>query len=294
MDRGRELSDEQWAVIGPLMPKVSGRSRPWRDHRQVVEGIVHRYRTGVAWCDLPERFGPWQTAWKRHARFSRDGTWDKILTALQARADANGGIDWQVSVDSTINRAHQHAATLPRTQGALANHKNPERREPADHALGRSRGGLSTKIHAAVDGNGRPLAVLVGPGQGGDAPMCLPLLNSIRVPRAGAGRLRTTPDAVLGDRAYSSRAIRTELRRRGIIAVIPEPRDQQSHRRRRGSLGGRPVTYDPVTYRGRNTVERFFNRIKQWRALATRYDKHAVIFRGAVIVAAILIWVPAP
>ncbi len=117
VDRGRELSGEQWAVIGPLMPKVSDRSRPWRDHRQVVEGIVHWYRTGVGWRDLPERFGPWQTVWKRHARFSRDGTWDTILTALQARADASGGIDWQVSVDSTINRAHQHAATLPRTTG---------------------------------------------------------------------------------------------------------------------------------------------------------------------------------
>ncbi|MCR1981361.1 transposase [Cellulosimicrobium cellulans] len=107
------------------------------------------------------------------------------------------------------------------------------------------------------------------------------------------GRPRTTPDAVMGDRAYSSRAIRAELRRRGIVAVTPEPRDQQAHRRRRGSRSGRPVEYDPATYKGRNAVERFFNRIKRWRALATRYDKHTVIFRGAVIVAAILIWVPA-
>jgi transposase len=104
------LSDEQWAVIGPLMPRVLGRSRPWRDHRQVVEGIVYRYRTGVAWRDLPARFGPWQTVWKRHARFSRDRTWDRILTTSQARADARGDVDWQVSVDSTVNRAHQHAA----------------------------------------------------------------------------------------------------------------------------------------------------------------------------------------
>ncbi|UKJ63556.1 transposase [Cellulosimicrobium cellulans] len=160
-------------------------------------------------------------------------------------------------MDSTINRAHQHAATLPRATGGVGESQESGLLEPADHALGRSRGGLSTKIHAAVDGDGRPLAVLVGPGQGGDAPMCLPLLDAIRVPRAGAGRPRTTPDAVLGDRAYSSRAIRTELRRRGIAAVIPEPRDQQAHRRRRGSRGGRPVTYDPVAYRGRNTVERF-------------------------------------
>jgi transposase len=111
-----ELSDGQWAVIEPLMPQVSGRSRPYRDHRQVVEGIVHRYRCGVAWRDLPERFGPWQTVWKRHARFSRDGTWDKVLAAVIAHADAAGDIDWVVSVDSTVNRAHQHATNLPRAE----------------------------------------------------------------------------------------------------------------------------------------------------------------------------------
>lgn len=83
----------------------------------MVEGIVYRYRTGVAWRDLPAEFGPWQTVWKRHARFSRDGTWDNVLTELLAQADAAGEIDWAVSIDSTINRTHQHAATLPRTTG---------------------------------------------------------------------------------------------------------------------------------------------------------------------------------
>jgi len=85
-----------------------------RDHRQVVEGIVYRYRCGIAWRDLPVSFGPWQTVWKRHRRFSGDGTWDKILAVLLARADAAGEIDWTVSVDSTINRAHQHGTNLPR------------------------------------------------------------------------------------------------------------------------------------------------------------------------------------
>ncbi len=75
---------------------------------------MHRYRTGCAWRDLPERFGPWQTVWKRQARFSRDGTWDRILEALLVEADAAGGIDWSVSVDSTISRVHQHGANLPR------------------------------------------------------------------------------------------------------------------------------------------------------------------------------------
>jgi len=85
-----------------------------REHRQVVEGIIYRYRCGIAWRDLPSTFGPWQTVWKRHRRFSGDGTWDKVLLALLAHADATGEIDWSVSVDSTINRAHQHATNLPR------------------------------------------------------------------------------------------------------------------------------------------------------------------------------------
>jgi len=85
-----------------------------RDHRQVVEGVIYRYRCGLAWRDLPTSFGPWQTVWKRHRRFSGDGTWDKVLAALLAQADAAGQVDWTVSVDSTINRAHQHATNLPR------------------------------------------------------------------------------------------------------------------------------------------------------------------------------------
>jgi transposase len=97
------------------MPQAVGRSRPWRDQRQVVEGIVFRYRTGVAWRDLPGRFGPWQTVWKRHHRFATDGTWDKLSCVIQAEADAAGRVDWNVSVDSSIVRAHQHSATAKRS-----------------------------------------------------------------------------------------------------------------------------------------------------------------------------------
>jgi putative transposase len=161
--------------------------------------------------------------------------------------------------------------------------------EPGDHALGRSRGGLSTKIHAAVDGRGRPLAILLTPGQAGDAPMMLPLLTVLRVERT-IGRPRTRPDRVLADKAYSSRAIRTHLRSRGITSVIPEQGTQAEHRRRRGSTGGRPVSYDRTAYRGRNVIERAFNGFKQWRGLATRYDKHAVVYRGGLVLAAALIW----
>lgn len=115
MSRDQVLTDEQWAVIEPLFPSSKGKqSRPFRDHRQVFEGIVHRYRVGCPWRDLPERFGPWQTVWKRHARFSRDGTWDAILTRLQSLADEAGDLDWAVAVDSTISRVHQHGANSAR------------------------------------------------------------------------------------------------------------------------------------------------------------------------------------
>jgi transposase len=121
MSRRAVLTDVQWERIAELLPSSEGCvGRPFRDHRQVVEGIVYRYRTGIAWRDLPEEFGPWQTVWKRHRRFSLDGTWDRLLTGLLAEADAAGEIDWSVSVDSTVNRAHQHAATLPRPTGGSA------------------------------------------------------------------------------------------------------------------------------------------------------------------------------
>jgi transposase len=115
------LSDDQWSRIEPLLPSSDGRrGRPFRGHRQVVEGIIYRYRCGIAWRDLPAEFGPWQTVWKRHRRFASDGTWDRIHARLLAEAEAAGMIDWKVSVDSIINRAHQHGTNLPRTTGGTA------------------------------------------------------------------------------------------------------------------------------------------------------------------------------
>ncbi len=116
MTRTQMLTDEQWALIEPLLPSSRGRvGRNFRNTRRVVEGMIYRYRTGIAWRDLPAEFGPWQTVWKRHARFTRDGIWDAVLTELLAQADAAGELDWAVSVDSTIVRAHQHSATAKRT-----------------------------------------------------------------------------------------------------------------------------------------------------------------------------------
>jgi transposase len=117
MSRMRMLTDAQWERISPLMPSSDGKQgKPFRDHRQVVEGIIYRYRTGVAWRDVPVEYGPWQTVWKRHRRLAGDGTWDEVLTRLLTEADAAGELGWQVSVDSTVNRAHQHATNLPRAE----------------------------------------------------------------------------------------------------------------------------------------------------------------------------------
>lgn len=116
------------------------------------------------------------------------------------------------------------------------------------------------------------------------------LLGEVQVARRGPGRPRTTPDALRADKAYSSRANRELLRARSIKAVIPERSDQVANRQRKGSAGGRPPSFDTEDYKGRNVVERFFNRMKHWRGLASRYDKHALNYRGAVLLAAIVDW----
>src|SRR5215213_9098064 len=111
------LTREQWARIEPLLPPQKGwTGRPMAAHRMVIEGIVHRYRCGLAWRDLPARFGPWQTVWKRHHAWSGDGTWDRILAELLSDADAAGVLDWKVSVDSTVVRAHQHGTNIRRDE----------------------------------------------------------------------------------------------------------------------------------------------------------------------------------
>lgn len=141
-----------------------------------------------------------------------------------------------------------------------------------------------------VDGLGRPLVIAVTPGPAADSPALLALLAELRVPRVGPGRPRTRPDALRGDKAYSSRGHRAHLQARGIITVIPEPADQAANRKRRGSRGGRPVSFNAEADKNRNVVERAFNQFKNWRGLATRYDKYALVYRGGLVLAAILMW----
>lgn len=159
MGRG-DLSDEEWARLEPHLPTNHGRGGRWQCHRRVINGILFRQRTGLPWRDLPLCFGSWKTVHDRHRRWSADGTWEKILLAVQTNADAEGRIDWSiVSVDSTTCRAHQHAAgaptRAPKTQGQR---KSPARHR-SDEALGRSRGRLTSKIHPCGRGRAPPSRV---------------------------------------------------------------------------------------------------------------------------------------
>ncbi len=195
-------------------------------------------------------------------------------------------------------------ARVRATQGAESNYKNsgepdsdpsPGKGKPVQReALGRSRGGLSTKLHLAADAKSRPLGFITTLGQRHDSVAFELTLAQVAVARIGPGRPRTRPDAVLCDKAYSSKAIRSHLSRRKIKAVIAIKDDQHNARLRKGSRGGRPPAFDKVHYRDRNTVERAVNKLRSHRAVATRYDKRDYIYRGTIAVASIGIWLRDP
>ncbi|MFI2608435.1 IS5 family transposase [Kitasatospora sp. NPDC018619] len=276
------LTDAQWARIEPLLPdRTPRRGGRWRDHREVIDAIAFKFRTGSQWVHLPERYGNRRGVYNRLRMRAVDGTRERVFVALMAQADAGEDLDRAVSVDSTVVRAHRHAAGA-RQRGPRSENRN-------GHAIGRSRGGPTTKIHLAADGRCRPPAFVPTAGRVGDAPAFTAVTARLRVPRP-RGRPRTRPDVVLADKAYSSRAIRDHLRRRGIRTVVPVPADQRAHRLRRGSRGGGPPAFDRETYKQRNTVERRINRLKQWRGIATRYEKTATIYLAGLHIAGIFLW----
>ena len=160
----------------------------------------------------------------------------------------------------------------------------------AGECLGRSRGGLTSKIHLATDARGLPMSIILTEGQAGDNPQLLPLINQIRVPRNGPARPRSRPDEVIADKAYSHPSTRQALRDKGIRFTSPERADQQARRAAKGSAGGRRPGFDAESYRGRNVVERCFNRLKHFRGLATRYAKRAGYYVSELIIASIILW----
>ncbi|MEK8173487.1 IS5 family transposase [Streptomyces sp. M19] len=191
--------------------------RRWRDHRQVINATRWELRTGAPWRDLPERSGPWKTAHERPRIWTADGTWQRILDEVIVKDDSVGNVEWTFSIDSSSVRAHQHAA------GA------------------RKRGCATEWVEdLAVDARGLPMSVILSPGQAGDNPQLLPLLDQIAVGRDGPGRPRTHPDRVLADKAYSHPSTRTAMRARGIAFTSPERGDQIARRKAKGSRGGRP------------------------------------------------------
>jgi transposase len=128
------------------MPTTSGRSRPWTDHRLAVEGMVWRFRTGATWRDVPERFGKWNSIYKRFDRWATDGTWERLLAEVQAQSDAAGKLDWVTAIDSTITRVHQHGATLSRGPARTTGGKDRTTRTQRSGQGSRSR--LTTRSDA--------------------------------------------------------------------------------------------------------------------------------------------------
>lgn len=235
-----------------------------------MSGILWVLRTGAPWRDLPERFGPWSTAWNRFRRWTAAGVWQRILEALQRAADREGRLDWRTHyVDGAVVRAHQHAA------GAVGGQEN--------EALGRSRGGFSTKVHLRAEGGGKPLAFVVSGGERHESRYVEALLARGQVRRPGRGRPRVRPQQIVGDKGYSYPTVRRLLARRGSRAVIPRRRNQHPD-------DDRYATFDHRTYRERNRIERLVNQLKQARRIATRYEKRAAHYVAMLTLAAVLLW----
>ncbi|WP_196878867.1 IS5 family transposase [Roseibium album] len=241
------LSDSEWRLIASVLPRKP-RGVPRVDDRRVLNGIFWILRSGAPRHDLPERYGPYTTCYNRFVRWRCAGGWDRILTAISHRNDAKVQM-----IDSTVVRAHQHASCIQNN---------------AREGFGRSRGGLTTKIHAVVDANGLPLKVLIAGGQQHDSLMAVALLEGL----PGGGM-------ILADKAYDATEIRTFVSSRGSWANIPPRRNRRD-----------PICFSAYLYRDRNLVERFFNRIKHCRRIATRYEKRAANFLAFVKLASIRLW----
>lgn len=248
MLRRHEISDEQWDAIKDLVPGKEGDpGATAKDNRLFINAIMWIAKTGAPWRDLPERFGNWNSIFQRFNRWCKNGVFTTIMEKLQ---DPELGT---LILDSTVIRAHQHAA------GAEGSSAEAE-------ALGRSRGGFSTKIHVACDGMGKPVKLILTPGQVHDVTQGPALING------------SDAKKFLADKGYDSDAFIAEIESRGALAVIP-PRSNRLEQR----------DYDKEEYKKRNVVERFISLIKQCRRVATRYEKTARNFLAMVSLASVFV-----
>ena len=242
------LTDEQWRRIAHLVPgKPGDPGRSGKDNRLFVDAIVWMARTGTPWRDLSPFFGKWNSVFQRFNRWCKAGVFATVMEQLQ---DPDLGA---LLLDSTIIRAHQHAA------GAEGSTAEVE-------ALGRSRGGFSTKVHVACDGLGKPVKIILTPGQDHD------------VTQGPALVAETEAKKVIADKGYDSDELIAEIESTGAKAVIP-PRSNRNTER----------SYSKKDYKKRNVIERFMNTIKQCRRVATRYEKTARNFLAIVQLASIFV-----
>ncbi|UQB34127.1 IS5 family transposase [Pseudomonas tremae] len=270
MAKRYELSDASWELIKDLVSPEQKMGRPRSDDRLVLHGILWILCSGAAWRDLPERFGPWSTVYQRFRDWRDDGTFERILERLHIRLNQEGLIDLDTwMIDSTAVRATRASSGAGKKGG-------PE--EPLDHALGRSRGGLTTKIHMVCDANGVPLRFMLSPGQASDIAHAQPLLDQVRIP-GKPGRPRKRSRWLLADKDYDAEHLRYYCDRYRIQPVIPlraMPRKPRP---------GLPRLFDRPKYRQRNIIERMFGWLKENRRIGNRYDKLAKSYAAMVTLA---------
>lgn len=260
-----DLTDQEYQRIELLLPPERSRQpgRPYKSHRLVLCGIAWILATGSPWRDLPEHvFGPWKTIYNRYRRWVAQGLFEQLWQTLLWHKDEQGQLHRELfCVDATIVRAHQSAA------GARHDTKHPN--EPDDHALGRSQGGFSTKIHLLIDAVGAVVQVLLTAGQAGETKQLIPLLQPTQV--LDVSNPSKTPEALAGDKGYSSvnnRAVLEGLQIEDVIARrVNEHRDPN---------------FDKAKYKHRNIVERVIGWLKWYRRIATRYEKTAVSYLAMI------------